>query len=59
MPMWCRFPGARDEAPMLMSPLSISQYLPPNQSLFDMVIFDEASQITAYREGSPPCGCAG
>jgi very-short-patch-repair endonuclease len=33
---------------MLMSPLSIAQYLPPNQSLFDVVIFDEASQITTW-----------
>ncbi|MFY8063482.1 MAG: hypothetical protein ACOVN2_07230, partial [Usitatibacteraceae bacterium] len=29
---------------MLMSPLSIAQYFPPNQALFDVVIFDEASQ---------------
>lgn len=33
---------------MLMSPLSIAQYLPPDQSLFDIVIFDEASQITTW-----------
>ncbi|WP_349361325.1 DUF4011 domain-containing protein [Stappia sp.] len=33
---------------MLMSPLSIAQYLPANQSLFDVVIFDEASQITTW-----------
>lgn len=33
---------------MLMSPLSIAQYLPPNQDLFDVVIFDEASQITTW-----------
>ena len=33
---------------MLMSPLSIAQYLPPNQALFDIVIFDEASQITTW-----------
>ncbi|SFZ84579.1 AAA domain-containing protein [Devosia enhydra] len=33
---------------ILMSPLSIAQYLPPNQSLFDVVIFDEASQITTW-----------
>ncbi|CDX15113.1 conserved hypothetical protein [Mesorhizobium sp. ORS 3324] len=33
---------------MLMSPLSIAQYLPPNQALFDVVIFDEASQITTW-----------
>ena len=33
---------------MLMSPLSIAQYLPPNQALFDVVIFDEASQIATW-----------
>jgi very-short-patch-repair endonuclease len=33
---------------MLMSPLSIAQYLPVNQALFDVVIFDEASQITTW-----------
>ena len=33
---------------MLMSPLSIAQYLPPEQPLFDLVIFDEASQITPW-----------
>jgi len=33
---------------MLMSPLSIAQYLPPDQSLFDLIIFDEASQITPW-----------
>lgn len=33
---------------MLMSPLSIAQYLPPDQALFDLVIFDEASQITTW-----------
>lgn len=33
---------------MLMSPLSIAQYLPPDQGLFDLVIFDEASQITPW-----------
>lgn len=31
---------------MLMSPVSVAQYLPPDQALFDLVIFDEASQIT-------------
>ena len=29
----------------MMSPLSVAQYLPTDQSLFDVVIFDEASQI--------------
>ncbi len=33
---------------MLMSPLSIAQYLPPDKDLFDVVIFDEASQITTW-----------
>lgn len=33
---------------MLMSPLSIAQYLPTNHALFDVVIFDEASQITTW-----------
>ncbi len=33
---------------MLMSPLSIAQFLPPDQGLFDLVIFDEASQITPW-----------
>lgn len=33
---------------LLMSPLSIAQYLPANQSTFDVVIFDEASQITTW-----------
>ncbi|MEM9963985.1 MAG: DUF3320 domain-containing protein [Asticcacaulis sp.] len=33
---------------MLMSPLSIAQYLPPDKALFDVVIFDEASQITTW-----------
>lgn len=30
---------------MLMSPVSVSQYLAPDPELFDIVIFDEASQI--------------
>ena len=33
---------------MLMSPLSIAQYLPADQDLFDLVIFDEASQIAPW-----------
>lgn len=32
----------------MMSPLSVAQYLPPDQALFDVVIFDEASQITVW-----------
>lgn len=30
---------------MLMSPITVSQYLPADSQLFDMVIFDEASQM--------------
>lgn len=37
----------------LMSPLSVSDTLPINDSYFDVVIFDEASQITV-EEGIPP-----
>jgi very-short-patch-repair endonuclease len=33
---------------VLMSPLSIAQYLPTDQALFDVVIFDEASQIATW-----------
>ncbi len=33
---------------LMMSPLSIAQYLPTEQALFDVVIFDEASQITTW-----------
>lgn len=33
---------------MLMSPLSIAQYLPAELALFDLVIFDEASQIAPW-----------
>ncbi|MEP9349145.1 DUF3320 domain-containing protein [Xanthobacter sp. KR7-225] len=33
---------------LLMSPLSIAQYLPASHPLFDVVIFDEASQITTW-----------
>lgn len=33
---------------LMMSPLSIAQYLPTGQELFDVVIFDEASQITVW-----------
>lgn len=32
----------------LMSPLSIAQYLDPAQPLFDLVVFDEASQIPVW-----------
>ncbi|WP_244480137.1 DUF3320 domain-containing protein [Methylobacterium sp. Leaf465] len=33
---------------VMMSPLSIAQYLPPNKEPFDVVIFDEASQISPW-----------
>ncbi len=33
---------------VLMSPLSVAQYLPAGQAIFDIVIFDEASQITTW-----------
>lgn len=33
---------------LLMSPLSVAQYLPANQAPFDVVIFDEASQIAVW-----------
>lgn len=33
---------------LLMSPLSVAQYLPPDAAQFDLVIFDEASQITPW-----------
>ncbi|MFV3126910.1 DUF3320 domain-containing protein [Niveispirillum sp. KHB5.9] len=33
---------------LLMSPLSVAQYLPPDAAPFDLVIFDEASQITPW-----------
>ncbi|OYP38037.1 DUF3320 domain-containing protein [Rhodopirellula sp. MGV] len=33
---------------VMMSPLSIAQYLPADQKPFDVVIFDEASQITTW-----------
>lgn len=33
---------------LLMSPISVAQYLDPSHSVFDMVIFDEASQIPVW-----------
>ncbi len=33
---------------LLMSPLSIAQYLPADSAMFDLVIFDEASQIATW-----------
>ncbi len=32
----------------LMSPLSVAQYLPADHTIFDLVIFDEASQIRTW-----------
>lgn len=32
----------------LMSPLSVAQYLPANTSQFDLIVFDEASQIPVW-----------
>lgn len=32
----------------LMSPLSVAQYLPPDTEPFDLVVFDEASQIPVW-----------
>ncbi|GLX65724.1 DUF3320 domain-containing protein [Paenibacillus glycanilyticus] len=38
---------------MLMSPISVAQYLDPNGAKFDLVIFDEASQVpTAQAVGA-------
>ena len=33
---------------MMMSPLSVAQYLPVSKDTFDVVVFDEASQITVW-----------
>ena len=33
---------------LLMSPLSVAQYLAPNTAIFDVVVFDEASQIPTW-----------
>ena len=33
---------------LMMSPLSVAQYLPADQVPFDVVIFDEASQLTVW-----------
>jgi very-short-patch-repair endonuclease len=33
---------------LMMSPLSVAQYLPAEQTPFDVVVFDEASQITVW-----------
>ncbi|WP_294504668.1 DUF3320 domain-containing protein [uncultured Victivallis sp.] len=32
----------------LMSPLSVAQYLPPDAEMFDLIVFDEASQIPVW-----------
>ncbi|MCC6783639.1 MAG: DUF3320 domain-containing protein, partial [Planctomycetes bacterium] len=39
---------ARLEPCMLMSPLSVAQYLGPELPPFDLVVFDEASQVTPW-----------
>jgi very-short-patch-repair endonuclease len=33
---------------LLMSPISVAQYLDPSHSVFDIVVFDEASQIPVW-----------
>lgn len=33
---------------LMMSPLSVAQYLPVSKDTFDVVVFDEASQITVW-----------
>ena len=33
---------------MLMSPISVAQYIDPNADKFDLVVFDEASQMPTY-----------
>lgn len=33
---------------LMMSPLSVAQYLPMSKDTFDVVVFDEASQITVW-----------
>ncbi|WP_198384763.1 DUF3320 domain-containing protein [Roseomonas sp. KE2513] len=33
---------------LMMSPLSVAQYLPPDAEPFDLVVFDEASQIPTW-----------
>ncbi|MGB8931247.1 MAG: DUF3320 domain-containing protein, partial [Anaeromyxobacteraceae bacterium] len=33
---------------LLMSPMSVAQYLPPDAVSFDLVVFDEASQISTH-----------
>ncbi|NHN85945.1 DUF3320 domain-containing protein [Acetobacter musti] len=45
-----KMPGAlRNLTPcLMMSPLSVAQYLPHNARPFDLVIFDEASQIPTW-----------
>ncbi len=32
----------------LMSPLSVAQYLPPDNAAFDLIVFDEASQVPVW-----------
>ena len=42
---------------VLMSPLSVAQYLPPGQAAFDVVIFDEG--VSDHHLGCHRCHCAG
>ncbi|MCJ2084070.1 DUF3320 domain-containing protein [Methylobacterium sp. J-090] len=48
--LFARMPSAltRLTPCVMMSPLSIAQYLPPDSTPFDVVIFDEASQISPW-----------
>jgi hypothetical protein len=48
--LFSRMPSALQKiAPcMMMSPLSIAQFLPPGSKPYDVVIFDEASQIPVW-----------
>lgn len=53
IPLRSLIQGTADALPkltpcLLMSPLSIAQYLSPEQAMFDIVVFDEASQIPVW-----------
>ena len=37
---------------MLMSPISVAQYLKADAGMFDIVIFDEASQMPTSEAGT-------
>ena len=36
---------------LLMSPLSVAQYLPPGQNAFDVVVFDEKINVSSVFVG--------